>query len=54
MLDLLMVGFTVLVWDHLCTIDEEIQFWWTAPPSAVKFLFLVVRGNLNSRGTPPG
>ncbi|KIO19175.1 hypothetical protein M407DRAFT_246261 [Tulasnella calospora MUT 4182] len=40
---LTMAGFTVLIWDHICTIDEEIQFWWTAPRSAVKYLFLVNR-----------
>ncbi|KIO26691.1 hypothetical protein M407DRAFT_197824 [Tulasnella calospora MUT 4182] len=51
---LTLAGFTVLIWDHLCTIDEEIQFWWTAPRSAVKFLFLVVRGYLDRRGTSPG
>ncbi|KIO26685.1 hypothetical protein M407DRAFT_24000, partial [Tulasnella calospora MUT 4182] len=36
-------GFTVLVWDHICTIDQEIKFWWTAPRSVVKYLFLLNR-----------
>lgn len=40
---LTMAGFTVLIWDHICTIDEEIRFLWTAPPSLVKYLFLVNR-----------
>ncbi|KIO26147.1 hypothetical protein M407DRAFT_203672 [Tulasnella calospora MUT 4182] len=37
-----LVGFTILLWDHICTIDEEIRFIWTASRSLVKILFLVV------------
>lgn len=40
---LTLAGFSVLVWDHVCTLDDEIRFWWTAPPSLVKYLFLVNR-----------
>lgn len=38
-----LVGFTILLWDHICTLDEEIQFIWTASRSWVKILFLVNR-----------
>ncbi|KIO26688.1 hypothetical protein M407DRAFT_24002 [Tulasnella calospora MUT 4182] len=45
--DCLVAGFTVLVWDHICTIDEEIQFWWTAAPSAVKYMFLLMAPHIH-------
>lgn len=34
-----MAGFTILVWDHICTFNEEVQFMWPAPRSLVKILF---------------
>lgn len=37
------IGFTVVLWDHVCTFDDEIQFMWNAPKSLVKILFLVNR-----------
>lgn len=35
-----MAGFTILIWDHICTFDEEVKFMWPAPRSLVKILFL--------------
>lgn len=34
-----MVGFTILIWDHFCTFEEEVRLMWTAPRSLVKTLF---------------
>lgn len=36
-------GFTILIVDHICTLEEEVTFMWSAPRSLVKILFLVNR-----------
>lgn len=37
---LTIAGFTVLLWDHACTFEDEVRFMWPAPKSLVKGLFL--------------
>lgn len=38
-----MAGFSLLVWDHICTFQEEVNLMWPAPRSLVKILFMGVR-----------
>ncbi|KAJ7720167.1 hypothetical protein B0H16DRAFT_1896895 [Mycena metata] len=36
-------GFVVLLYDHLLTLDDEVQYVWAAPNTTAKILFLVLR-----------
>ncbi|KAJ6549948.1 hypothetical protein B0H19DRAFT_1264821 [Mycena capillaripes] len=36
-------GFVVLLYDHLLTLDDEVEFVWKAPKSLEKVLFLLLR-----------
>lgn len=40
---LTMAGFTILVWDHMSTFDDEVRYMWRAPRSLVKVLYFVNR-----------
>lgn len=38
-----MVGFTILIYDHLITFSEEVQFVWKRPKNLVSWIFLTNR-----------
>lgn len=40
-------GFTILIWDHICTFEEEVRLMWAAPKSLVKILFFGVRDSFH-------
>ncbi|KDQ62142.1 hypothetical protein JAAARDRAFT_30050 [Jaapia argillacea MUCL 33604] len=42
------MGFTILVWDHIITFDDEVQYIWKGSKGPLVYLFLLVR-----RFSPP-
>ncbi|EGO23730.1 hypothetical protein SERLADRAFT_469992, partial [Serpula lacrymans var. lacrymans S7.9] len=38
-----LAGFTILVWDHLITFDDEVEFIWNQPKGRLIYLFFFNR-----------